>query len=418
MSKKKNPTVVRELTPSDHNPRSISDARSAQLAKSMKKFGDLSSVTFNRRTGRLVSGHQRVKHLKSDAKIQKHKDADKVGTVAVGLILSGNQTWPYREVDWDDKTEKAACIAANAAGGQFDDMKLGKLVMELDGAGFDLDLLNLDSLEDILKENSEPPTEEDDVPEPPKKPVTKPGDIWILGDHRLLCGDARKSEDVARLMAGKKAVMVFTDPPYGVEYEGKTKKALTIKNDGASGLADLLRLSFSALDSEGIMPGAAIYVAHPPGALALTFDNAFVAQDWRLHETIIWVKDSMVLGHSDYHFKHEPITFGYKLGDGRHGRGGKGWYGPDNETSIIEVPRPKRSEEHPTMKPVELIARFVRNSSPRGGVVLDSFGGSGSTLIACETTKRKCRMMELDPIYCDVICDRYFNLTGKKAKLE
>ena len=162
--------------------------------------------------------------------------------------------------------------------------------------------------------------------------------------------------------------------------------------------------------------GAAIYVAHPAGALSVTFGNAFIQRGWRLHETLIWVKDSMVLGHSDYHLKHESIIFGYKPGEGRYGRGGKGWYGRDDEVSVFEMPRPKSSEDHPTMKPVALVDQMVRNSCPQGGLVYEPFSGSGTTIIACERSGRRCHAMELDPIYCDVAVKRWERFTGQKAR--
>jgi DNA modification methylase len=257
----------------------------------------------------------------------------------------------------------------------------------------------------------------DAVPEPPKESITKPGDIWLLGDHRVLCGDSTKEEDVQALLVGQRPSLMWTDPPYGVDYVGKTKDAMRIKNDGKDGLEILLSGAFQVADSV-LAEGAAVYIAHPAGALSVVFDTCFVMQGWRLHQTLIWVKDSMVLGHSDYHFKHEPITFGYKPGPGRRGRGGEGWFGDDSQVSVFEVPRPKRSEEHPTMKPVELIEIMVKNSSPSGGLVFDPFLGSGSTLIACERTGRHCAGLEIDPIFCDVIVRRWEEFTGKKAVLQ
>jgi len=210
---------------------------------------------------------------------------------------------------------------------------------------------------------------------------------------------------------------MWTDPPYGVSYEGKTARALRIANDGAAGLEDLLRESFACVD-QGLAPGAPIYVAHPAGALSVTFGSAFLERGWRLHQTLVWVKDSLVLGRSDYHYRHEPILYGYKPGQGRLGRGGAGWYGGNAETSVLEVERPKASREHPTSKPPELIERCLRNSSARRDLVLDPFAGSGSTLVACERAGRAARLIELDPAYCDVIVCRYEALTGSSAERE
>lgn len=210
---------------------------------------------------------------------------------------------------------------------------------------------------------------------------------------------------------------MWTDPPYGVSYAGKTTRALTIENDGAAGLADLLRESFACVDG-GLEAGAPIYVAHPAGALSVTFGSAFLERGWHLHQTLVWVKDSLVLGRSDYHYRHEPILYGYKPGSGRLGRGGAGWYGGNAETSVLEVKRPKASREHPTSKPPALIERCLRNSSARHDLVLDPFAGSGSTLVACEHAGRKARLIELDPAYCEVIVRRWEALTGGHARRE
>ena len=253
------------------------------------------------------------------------------------------------------------------------------------------------------------------VPEAPE-PRTKQGDRWLLGPHRLLCGDATRPEDLARLMAGARADVLWTDPPYGVDYVGKTERALRIAGDRSEGLEDLLQGAFAAA-GDVLAPGAALYVAHPAGALSVVFLEAFLAQGWRLHQTLVWVKDVMVLGHGDYHYRHEPIAFGYAAGGGRRGRGHTGWYGGNAQDSVLEVPRPAASREHPTMKPVELIRRCLENSSAPGTAVLDPFCGSGSTLIACELYGRTGFAIELDPRYCDVIVRRYEELTGETATL-
>jgi DNA modification methylase len=260
-------------------------------------------------------------------------------------------------------------------------------------------------------------TDEDDVPPVPVEPVSKLGDLYILGNHRLLCGDSTVLADVERLMGGAKAVCMWTDPPYGVDYTGKTKKALKIENDSSAGLVEMLHEAF-ACATVALESGAAVYVAHPPGALSVTFGEAFLATGWRLHQTLVWDKGTIVMGHSDYHYSHEPIYFGYTQSTaGRYGRGGKGWYGDNSQKSILSFPKPSRSEEHPTMKPVALIEHCLGNSTQTGTAVLDLFGGSGSTLIACEKTGRRCYMMELSPAYTDVICKRWEQATGKKAVL-
>lgn len=261
-------------------------------------------------------------------------------------------------------------------------------------------------------------TDPDEVPEPPVEPTTRPGDLWRLGEHRLLCGDSTVPTDLDRLMAGQRATMMWTDPPYGVSYVGKTKQALTIQNDGADGLAALLYDAFTNATG-ALIEGAPFYIARPAGALSVTFGNAVLGVGWRLHEELQWIKDSMVLGHSDYHLKHETIIFGYLPGGaGRRGRGGSGWYGDNSQVSVFEVDRPKASPDHPTGKPVALISPMLKNSSQPGDIVLDLFGGSGSTLIAAEQDGRRARLMELDPRYCDVIIRRWEAFTGNTAELE
>jgi DNA modification methylase len=251
---------------------------------------------------------------------------------------------------------------------------------------------------------------EDEIPEPPVDPITRPGDLWLLGDHRLLCGDSTKADDVERLMAGAKADMMFTDPPYGVSYVGKTKKALTIQNDGEEDLPKLLDGSFAGA-LLATREGACWYVAAPPGPLHWEFARRLMELGV-YRQTLVWVKDAMVLGHSHYHYKHEPIFYGWKPGASHREP-------PDRtQVSVWEIARPKRSEEHPTMKPVELVAKAIGNSSLQDESVYEPFCGSGTTLIAAEQLGRKCYGMEISPQYCDVIVKRWETLTGKKAELE
>lgn len=295
----------------------------------------------------------------------------------------------------------------------YDDQLLAGLLgdlPDLDGTGFDDDALR--DLLDRLELVDQPDT----APGPlPAKARTKPGELVELGPHRLLCGDAADPEDLARLMDGTPARCMWTDPPYGVDYVGKTKQKLKISGDTPAIVERLLRESFAAADTV-LEPGSALYVAHPAGALSVAFARCFLDQGWRLHETLVWVKDTMVLGHSDYHYRHEPILYGYTQTKARRGRGGAGWYGDNKQTSVLEVGRPKASREHPTSKPVELIERTLRNSTRRDSAVLDPFAGSGSTLIACENLHRRAYLIDIDPRYCDVICDRWKRHSQKTAQ--
>ena len=268
----------------------------------------------------------------------------------------------------------------------------------------------LEELKDEAGVREEKEIVEDEIPEPPVDPITKPGDLWLLGDHRLLCGDSTKAEDVERLMAGAKADMVLSDPPYGVSYVGKTKDALKVENDELDEAA-LTKLVCDAFDNAeaSCRAGAYWYATVPAGPLHILF-----ADDWKrrgiLRQIMVWAKDSMVLGHSEYHYQHEPILFGWIPGD-RHKNSDR------TRTTLWQYDRPKANREHPTMKPVGLWAQAVQDGSRTGEVVYDPFLGSGTTLIAAEQLGRKCYGMEISPAYCDVIVKRWETLTGKKATL-
>ncbi|OGP65897.1 MAG: hypothetical protein A3K22_05755 [Deltaproteobacteria bacterium RBG_16_42_7] len=413
------------LKPADYNPRIITDEQLERLKKSLAEFGDLSGIVFNRRTGHLVGGHQRLKCLPADAKIEKKdlKEKTKTGTVAQGFIIfDGGEKHTYREVDWDEATEKMANIAANKHGGEWDDDKLGELLKELSEMPvFDIDLIGFETneLNNILASLNERLTDPDDVPELPEtKPITKTGDLYILGEHRLLCGDTTKKEDLERLMDGKKADMVFTDPPYGVKYAEKNKylNAIApgnriqtpIKNDHKT-IDDIrdsviypsfCNLRF-ALKNDGVY-----YITSPQGGDLLMMMMMMIEKSGlKLRHMLIWVKNNHVLGRTDYNYKHEPIFYGWNEKHHYYGNG-------EHQFSTWEINKPHKSDLHPTMKPVALIVNALQNSTQRDEICLDLFLGSGSTLIACEKTNRICYGMEIDPHYCDVIVTRYCKYTG------
>jgi DNA modification methylase len=254
----------------------------------------------------------------------------------------------------------------------------------------------------------------DVIPPWPRTRRIWPGQLWALGAHRLACGDATDPAAISRLVGKAWIDVLWTDPPYGVSYVGKTPQALRIKNDDPAGLQALLENAFAAVD-RALSPGARLYVCHPAGPASVIFAQAFSRAGWRLHQTLVWVKDRMVLGHADYHYRHEPILYGYRPGPGRWGRGHQGWYGGNEANSVLEVPRPAASRAHPTAKPVELIARCLANSSEPRDLVLDPFGGSGSTLVACEQLDRRAFLLELDPSYCEVAIRRWEEFTGEQA---
>jgi site-specific DNA-methyltransferase (adenine-specific) len=333
------------------------------------------------------------------------------------LAAEGHAVGRCEIVECDDATARRINLVDNRTAelGSYDNDALTDLLSHLDG-DFDGTGYTQDDIDSLLQVEKLPMalTDADDVPEPPADPRSKPGDIWLLGPHRLLCGDSTDVVAVEAMLDGDRADCMWTDPPYGVDYVGKTKDALTIQNDGADGLQDLLASAF-AVATTALRPGAPVYIAHPPGPLSLDFANAFLNAGWLLRQTLIWVKDSMVLGRSDYHYRHEPLLYGFTdapAGSGRLGRGGDRWFGDNAQTSVIEVPKPSRNKDHPTMKPVELVTHCLRNSCPPGGVVYEPFGGSGTTLMAAHTTSRIARVVELDPRYIDVICRRFQEHTG------
>jgi DNA modification methylase len=252
-------------------------------------------------------------------------------------------------------------------------------------------------------------TDPDDVPAERHTDIQR-GNLFELGlgRHRLLCGDSRETDAVEAVMGGALADGMWTDPPFGVNYVGKTSEALVVHGDRESDLAPLLREAFAAADRV-LTPGAAIYVAHPAGRNAVVFGQAFLAIGWHFHQGLVWVKDSMVLGHSDFHYQHESIIYGWKKGANRT------WLSDRTQVTIFAIDRPTASRDHPTSKPVELVLRQIGNNVPAGGVIFEPFCGSGTTLIAAEQLGISCRAIELSPAYCQVIVDRWEAFTGQKA---
>jgi DNA modification methylase len=348
-------------------------------------------------------------------------------------ILAGNHTFDAMTAEgWDTgRAELIECSDDEARRINAADNRLGELPSPETGERYDSDALaellagldgdyegtgwTEDDLAALLAEDEPEPVggggDPDDTPEPPAEPLSVPGDLWLLGPHRLLVADCTDVAAVEKMLDGDRADCMWTDPPYGVNYMGKTKDALTISNDGADDLPGLLAGAY-AVATVALKPGSAVYVAHPPGALHRVFLEAFFTAGWKFHEGLIWVKDAMVLGHSDYHFRHEPIMFGYTPGEGRRGRGGEGWYGDNSQTSVFEVPKPSRSGDHPTMKPVALVTAMLANSCPRKGLVYEPFGGSGTTLIAAHQLGMRAAACEIDARYADVICRRFEEYAG------
>lgn len=255
-------------------------------------------------------------------------------------------------------------------------------------------------------------TDPDAVPEAQEEPVSRLGDVWLLGRHRLMCGDSTDAGSVALLMNGSNADLLLTDPPYNVSYEGGTKDRLTILNDSMDDekFRSFLADAFKAADTV-MKNGAAFYIWHADSE-GYNFRGAVRDTGWMVRQCLIWVKNSMVLGRQDYQWKHEPCLYGWKDGAAHL------WTSDRRQTTVLEFNKPNRNGEHPTMKPVELFEYQMLNSTNREAVVLDLFGGSGTTMIAAEKNGRSARLMELDPRYCDVIVRRWQDFTGQEATLE
>ena len=380
---------VIDLVPADYYPRKDlkpGDKEYEKLKRSIDEFGYVDPLIWNKRTSRLVGGHQRLKVLKD------------MGIDEVDVVV----------VDMDEEKEKALNVALNKISGDWDKDKLMLLITDLQGEDFDVSLTGFDpeELDDLFKDDMKDGVKDDnfDVDKELKKPtMTKPGDLWQLGEHRLLCGDSTKEESYNLLMAGKQANLVITDPPYNVNYQGSAGK---IKNDNMKDDAfyQFLLAAFTNME-KSMADDASIYVFHADTE-GLNFRKAFSDAGFYLSGTCIWVKQSLVLGRSPYQWRHEPILFGWKK-KGKHC-----WYAGRKESTIWEFDKPKKNKDHPTMKPIPLLAYPIMNSSMTNSIVLDPFGGSGSTLIACEQTKRICRTIELDEKFCDVIVKRYIEQVG------
>lgn len=378
-----------ELLPAEYNPRKDlrpGDAEYEKLKRSIEQFGYVEPVIWNKTTGRVVGGHQRLKVLLD------------MGMTEVDCVV----------VELDAEKEKALNIALNKISGEWDKEKLALLISDLQGADFDVSLTGFepDEIDALFKDSIKDGIKDDDFDvdaELQKPAIAKQGDLWLLGRHRLVCGDSTKTDTFSLLMADKRANLVVTDPPYNVNYEGAAGK---IKNDNMVGDAFYTFLFDAFSCMAGVMADdASIYVFHADTE-GLNFRKAFSDAGFYLSGTCIWKKQSLVLGRSPYQWQHEPVLFGWKK-KGKHL-----WYTGRKESTIWEFDKPKKNGDHPTMKPVPLLAYPIMNSSMSNAIVLDPFGGSGSTLIACEQTERVCHTIELDEKFCDVIVKRYIEQVG------
>jgi DNA modification methylase len=382
---------IEKLVMYARNPRK-NDAAVDRMCSSIREFGFKIPV-LARSTGEVIDGHLRLKAAK------------KLDIREVPVILCD---------EWTEAQVKAFRLLVNrsVAWADWDDELLSLELQDLRGSGFDLALTGFDSkeIDELLH------MDEDDcadvIPEPPETPVSRAGDLWLLGPHRVLCGDATYSLDVQRLMAQERADLVFSDPPYNVDYEGYTDDKLTIQNDRMSpeAFAQFLRDSFTSFQS-AIKPGGSLYFCHA-SSVQRQFEDAIEAAGLSVRCQIIWAKNTFAWGFGRYKFQHEPIFYCHVAGQT------DAWYGDKSQSTLWQENKPAANRLHPTMKPVELIERALENSSKSGDCVLDLFGGSGSTLIACERRGRNARLMEVDPTYIDVIVDRWQQFTGKQATLD
>ena len=388
---------IESLKPAEYNPRKDlkpEDEEYQKIKKSITEFGYVAPIIINSNMT-VIGGHQRLKVLKE------------LGYTEVECVV----------VDLDPKKEKALNIALNKISGDWDNDKLEELLAELKQTDIDMDItgFSFDEVDEILKDiigSKEDDFDLDQALNEIEEPISKRGDVWILGKNRLMCGDSTQKENVIHLMNSQEADMLLTDPPYNVDYEGKTSEALKIENDNMSETEfyNFLLDSFKNM-FDSIKYGGSAYVFHADTE-GLNFRNAFKSCGFKLAQCLVWVKNTFVMGRQDYQWRHEPILYGWKPGAGH--------YFVDNrkQSTVLEFDKPSRNAEHPTMKPVDLLVYLIKNSSKENDLILDLFGGSGSTLIAAEQTQRRCYTMELDPKYCDVIIKRWEKLTGEKAILE
>ena len=430
---------IEDLNPAKYNPRLYlqpGDEQYEHIKNSLETFGYLDPIIVNVRDGKniIVGGHQRSKVLKE------------LGYTEIDVI----------QVDMDEDKEKACNLALNKAQGDWDDGKLTELLAELKDTDFNMDDFGFNEELDALAEDLDN-IKEDEVPDVPLEPKAKIGQVYRLGNHRLMCGDSTNANHVTKLLDNNLADLLLTDPPYNVDYEEKEKHLLTfrdckrvrenintgIKNDKMTDkdFIIFLNTAFSNANNS-LKEGGAFYIWYMENQV-IAFINSCKANKFKVSETLIWNKNNFVIGRQDYHHKHEPCLYGWKEGAAHYfiddrtqhtiiEDGGVDFkkmkrnelldllsdiYADKTSTTIINEDKPHKSDLHPTMKPIKLLARLIKNSSKQGDIVLDLFGGSGSTLIASEQLNRVCYMMEYEPKYVDVIITRWEAFTGLTAEL-
>lgn len=377
--------VISKLVPAKYNPRKDlkpGDAEYEKLKRSVEEFGYVEPIIWNKTTRRVIGGHQRLKVLVD------------FGLKEVDCVV----------VEFSEEKEKALNIALNKINGEWDTDKLAMLISDLQGSDFDVSLTGFEEAEiaDLFEKTGEKEVRDDDfdlTAALEKASFVERGDIWTVGRHRLMCGDATSAEDVTALMDGKRANLVVTDPPYNCSYEGGT--GMKIINDSWDNSKKFYQFLLDAFKNayDNLSDGSAFYCFHSD-AEKVNFFNATVDAGFHYSTTCIWVKNALVIGRMDYQMRHEPIIYAFK-NTAKHK-----FYGDRKQTTVWEFDRPSKSQLHPTTKPLSLIAHPIKMSSQENGIVLDLFGGSGSTLVACEQMNRVCHTMELDEKYASVILRR------------
>lgn len=405
--------AVADLAPAEYNPRKITEAAASGLARSLTEFGDIAGIVFNLRTRRLVTGHQRLDQLK-----RLHGDALRIE--AGHIVAPDGERFRLRVVDWPEAKEKRANLAANNPhiAGDWKTDALEALLAELrdDGEGLLAELRLCELAPDLFA--VEFGADAEIVPPIPDNPITQPGDLWTLGAHRLLCGDSRSADDVARVLAGESPVLMVTDPPYGVEYDPTWREEAVgthVHSTGRVQNDDIVDWS-EALEH---FPGNVAYVWHA-GIYADEVAAGLRRIGFNIRAQIIWAKDRFVLSRGHYYWQHEPCWYAV-----RRGQSGN-WRGDRRQSTLWAVPNAcafggggddDQKTNHGTQKPLELMRRPIQNHTKAGDLVYEPFAGSGSTLIAAEQLGRRCAAIEIDPGYCDVIVQRWEAVTGSKATL-
>lgn len=374
------------LKSNPNNPRVVRDDKFVKLKKSIEEFPDMLNkrpiVAVTEKDGKLMvlGGNMRL------------RACQELGLKEVPVILAD---------EWTEEQRQEFIVKDNVGYGEWDWAALGN-----DWNAEQLESWGLD-LPDTFAEDEEVQVKEDEVPDVRELPVSRTGDLWLLGEHRLLCGDSTKTEDVERLMDGQRADLMLTDPPYNVNYTGGT--GMKIANDSMADddfrkfLITCFKAAFAIMK-----PGAAFYIFHADSE-GYNFRGAVKECNQVVRQCLIWAKNALVMGRQDYQWQHEPCLYGWKEGASH------GWYSDRKQTTLMHFDRPSRSEDHPTMKPIALFAYLMGNSTAPQGLTYDPFLGSGTTLIAAEQLGRKCYGMEISPQYCDVIVRRWQQLTGKQA---